>query len=207
LTNNGDALEPKATVMLPIPAGAVVARVSDGGVASDDRVVWEIANLAPQAGQRLCAQLTVPTAGAVSFAPSARGVCAQPVSAQCQTRVAGIPAILIEAIDLEDPIEVGKEVTYDIRIVNQGSAPGTNIRLVATLPASQAYVSGTGVTPVRAQDRTITLEPLAVLEPKAEAKWRLVVKALKAGDARFKVELSSDQFQAPITEEEATQQY
>lgn len=119
----------------------------------------------------------------------------------------GIPAVLLEVIDLEDPIEVGNPVTYEIRVTNQGSAPGTNIRLTCLLPELQEFISGTGATAVNAQARQVTLEPLAVLEPKATATWRVLVRAVAPGDARFKVELVSDQFAQPIDEHEATQQY
>jgi hypothetical protein len=37
--------------------------------------------------------------------------------------------------------------------------------------------------------------------------WQVVVKAAHADDARFGVELRSDQFKRPVTETEATQQY
>jgi hypothetical protein len=79
--------------------------------------------------------------------------------------------------------------------------------MVCTLPASQEFVSGTGVTTVKAEARTITMEPLPALASKAVASWRVIVKVLEADDARFKVELRSDQFERPIHEDESTRQY
>lgn len=118
-----------------------------------------------------------------------------------------IPAILLEVVDLEDPVEVGKEVTYVIKVTNQGTTSGTNIRIVCTLPACQSFVSGTGATTVQAQDNTVTMAALPTLAPKAVASWRVVVKATQAADARIKVGLSSDQIQQPVVHHEATQQY
>ena len=96
---------------------------------------------------------------------------------------------------------------YEIKVTNQGSAPGTNIRLVCRVPASEEFVSGTGPTPVQGQAGVITTDALPLLEPKAVATWRLVVKAKLPDDARFKVELTSDQFLRAIDEEESTQLY
>ena len=126
---------------------------------------------------------------------------------RCDTQVLGIPAILLETADLEDPIEVGKEVVYEIKVTNQGSAPGTNLKVVCTLPDSEEFVSGTGSTQVQAQERAVTMETMPVLAPKAQAVWRVTVKALKPDDARFKVFVSSDQFQQPIQKDEATHLY
>jgi len=110
-------------------------------------------------------------------------------------------------VDLADPIEVNQPVTYEIRVTNQGSATLTNIRLVCLVPDLQEFVSGNGVTAVRAEARTVAMEPLPALAAKAVATWRVVTKAVKEGDARFKVELTSDQFHRSIDEDESTTQY
>ena len=205
--NTGDAVEAKATLALLISAGATLSSATEGGVVSDGRVVWEMANLASQASKRVCVVVQSRQPGSLDFAPAVRGLCAQPVEAKCATRVAGVPAILIEVVDLADPIEVNQPVTYEIRVTNQGSATLTNIRLVCTVPDLQEFVSGGGVTEVHADGRTVTMESLPTLASKATATWRVVTKAAKEGDARFKVKLTSDQFQRSIGEDESTTQY
>ncbi len=121
--------------------------------------------------------------------------------------VEGIPAILLETIDLADPIEVGANETYVITVTNQGSADGTNIRVTATLPAEQEYVSSEGPTRATAEGRAVTFAPLARLAPKADAVYRVTVRGVKAGDVRFKVELTSDQMSSPAMETESTHIY
>ena len=205
--NSGTGPESGVSVSLPVPPGAKLVRVTGNGVVSENGATWEVLNLAPKAAQRLCAYFAVREPMALAFNASASGQVSKPVQSACSTRVLGVPGILLEVVDLEDPIQVGHEVTYDVRVTNQGSAPGTNIRLACQLPGSQEYVSGTGATVVRAQGRVITTEPLAVLAPKAVATWRVVVKALHAADSRFRLKLTSDQFQKSIDEEESTEQY
>ena len=207
LCNTGDAPEPQAVLTLPIPDGASDLSPSNGPVAGPGFLRWTLPPLAPGASNQLCETFTMRQPGTLSFEPSARGDHSEAAQSSCLTRIAGIPAILLEVVDLEDPIEVGKEVTYELKVTNQGTATGTNIRLVCILPASQEFVSGTGTTPVSAQAGRITLEPLPALASKAVASWRVLVKALKEDDARFKVELRSDQFEKPINEDESTQQY
>lgn len=205
--NTGNVAEPKATVTLPIPESAVVAGTTDGGKVADGKVTWEIADLSPGGGKQVCAVLKRRQPGAMTFAPTASSARAERVHSDCATTVAGVAAILLEVVDVEDPIEVGKEVNYAIKVTNQGSATGTNLRLICTLPASQEFVSGNGATAVQSQAGTITMETLPSLAAKAVASWSVVVKAVAAEDVRFKVELSSDQFAQPIHEDESTQQY
>lgn len=206
--NTGDAAEPVATLGLPIPAGATVASLSSGGRAESGQVIWDLANLAPGDARKVCATFnTSRDPMGLVWNANLQGTCAPTVQTQCATKITGITAILLEVVDLEDPVELGQPVTYEIRVTNQGSAPGTNIRLVCAIPESQEFVSGSGPTTVKSEGRTVTIEPLATLEPKAVATWRVVVKALTAADARFKADLTSDQFQRPVEEYEATSQY
>lgn len=205
--NIGDAIEEAASVGLRVPAGAELQSATAQGRQSDDLVLWDLRNIAPGNSVQLCAVFTRTRPGSFSFAAAARGACAPQVRSLCTTRLPGISAILLEVIDLDDPIEVGGIETYVIRVLNQGSSVGTNIKLVCTLEEAQQFISGSGPTAVRADGPIITIEPLATLAPQAEAVWRLSIRAVEAGDVRFTVELTSDQISRPVRETEATWQY
>ncbi len=205
VTNNGDDVEAHTLVSLPIPADAKVES-SDGQVAAD-HIEWMVNNLAPGASQKLCATFQADQPGLLAFTAAAVGERAARVENRCETQVHGIPAVLLEVIDLADPVLVGKDVVYTIRVLNQGSLALDNIRIVATLEDGQTFVSGGGVTAMKVEAATITAEPLARLNPQEEVSWQVVVKAAKAADMRFAVELRADQFARPIAETEATMQY
>jgi len=207
VTNKGNATEPKTTLALQIPAEASLTSAADQGTNANGSVVWTIADLQAGAAKQVCATFVSRQPALVAFAATAQGANGSVAKTHCDTQVAGIPAILLETADLDDPIEVGKEVVYEIKVTNQGSAPGTNLKVVCTLPDSEEFVSGTGATQVRAQERAVTMDTLPVLAPKAQAAWRVTVKALKPDDARFKVFVSSDQFEHPIQKDEATHLY
>ena len=107
-------------------------------------------------------------------------------------------------VDISDPIAVGNNETYVITATNQGSAPDTNIRITCTLENTQQYVSSSGATTGSSAGSTITFAPLATLAPKAQATWRVTVKAVKAGDVRFTAVMNTDQLTRPVQETEAT---
>ena len=207
VVNKGDVASAGTVVEITLPAGVTVSSTSAGGVSAGGKITWNVASLAAEGTTKVCATVTASTAGEFAFSASAKGNCAAAVTAACRTRVIGIPAILLEVVDLEDPIEVGKNVTYEIEVTNQGSAPGTNIKLVCTMEDTQSFVSGSGATSVSADGKTITLGNLATLAPKAKAIWRIVVRADKAANVRFKTSLTSDQLTRPVSEDESTNQY
>ena len=207
LQNKGDGPEPRSTITLPVPAGATVVSATDGGVTTLDRITWEVANLAAGASKEVCAVFNFERPGRVEFKSAAQGTTAGAAHCDCQTQILGVYAILVEVVDLEDPIEVGKAVTYVITVTNQGNQTGTGIRVVCNVPESQEFVFGSGTTAVQAQGRTVTMSTLPSLDGKAVATWRVMTKALRADDSRFKVEFTTDQFEKPIRREESTRLY
>lgn len=205
--NTGAVADPKVTVQLPIPQGVTLVSTTGSGTASEGLVTWELDNLAPEKPREVCASFVATEPTHLAFVPRAKGTCAAVVETACATRVIGVAGILLEVIDLEDPVITGDQVTYEIRVMNQGSAALANIKLACVLPDLQEFVSASGVTQARVSGRTITMEPLPSIEARDTVSWRVVAKATAAGDARFKAELSSDQFAVPVQEFEATQQY
>jgi len=207
LNNQGDAPAANTVVEAAVSEGARFQSATEGGRFESGRVVWNLGSVAPKASRQLCATFVVENPGTLSVSSKAAGTCAPQVTASCQTRIAGIPAVLLEVIDLEDPIEVGKTETYEIKVTNQGSAPATNVKIVCKLEEAQQFVSGSGPTAVSAVANTVTMAPLASIPPKGQATWRVVVKALKVGDIRFQVTLTCDQLGRTVEETESTNQY
>jgi uncharacterized repeat protein (TIGR01451 family) len=210
VANTGEAPEPGGTLTLSVPEGTAVENLAEEAALTHDRVTWTLTGLAPGAVVKRCATFRPSGTGTVRFQASARGVCAPEVATTCATQIRGIPAILLEVVDLKDPVQVGETVTYEIRVTNQGSSPGTNIRLVCRLPENQTYLTGRGPTPFRVEpgaERAPATEALSELAPRTTATWQLDVLAVAGGECRFLVELTSDQFTRPITEDESTLQY
>ena len=119
----------------------------------------------------------------------------------------GVPAILLEVIDISDPIEVGADETYVITVTNQGTADDNNIRIECTLPAEEDFVSAEGPTKFNAEGKSVVFEPLSSLAPKAKVTYRVVVKGTSAKDVRFKTSLTSDMLTSPVEETESTHVY
>ncbi len=208
LTNSGDLVERLAMLSLRIPANAHLDSASgEKNCADEQEITWKFEDFAPGENRTVCATFTPTQLGPLAFGSAAVGDRAAGVAAQCETRVFGIPAVLLEVVDLADPVLVGGEVVYVIRVLNQGSQPLTNVKIVAGLESAQRFLSGTGATAVKADGELIVPALVPLLNPQEQVEWRIVVKAEKAGDIRFNVGLHADQFSREILETEATFQY
>jgi len=206
VANNGTADARDTVLTGSIPAGATLLTASAQGAASGGQITWKLGTIKAGSAKKVTVSTKMTQQGVVRVSAAATAYCSK-ASGQTVTTVRGIPAILLECVDLEDPIEVGANETYVITVTNQGSAVGTNIVIVCTLPDEQTFVSGTGPTKGVSEGKTVTFAPLAKLAPKAKTTYKVVVKGVKAGDVRFKVALTSDQMTSPAGETESTHQY
>jgi uncharacterized repeat protein (TIGR01451 family) len=208
LSNRGEVTEALAMLSLQTPVDSHLVSTTGEAVHEEDGdITWTLANLAPGESQTRCATFTPQQLGPLSFKSAAAGKRAIEVSTQCNSQVIGIPAVLLEVVDLADPVLVGNDVTYVIRVLNQGTLPLTNVKIVARMEAAQSYISGSGATEVVTDGEFIGPGTVPLLNPQEVVEWRIVVKAEQAGDIRFNVGLHADQFSRAILETEATFQY
>ncbi len=208
VTNKGNSAALDTIVEDTLPADISDIRATEGGVKEGNLIRWKLGTLAAGASKTLTV-VYLPTKDAtLSNKATAKAYCADAVSATAQTVVKGIPALLLEVIDLRDPIEVGQNETYRITVTNQGSAVATNVLVKCTLETEfMQYVTSSGATKGQLAGAVLTFEPLKSLAPKAKATWDVQVKAIKAGDVRFTVAMNSDQLGRDVDETEATNFY
>ena len=128
-------------------------------------------------------------------------------STEARVKVDGIVALMFEVIDVESPIEIGGETTYEIRVVNQGSKPASNVQVAAVMPQGMRAISGQGESRHAIQGERVIFAPLRNLAPKADAVFRIQAQGLRAGDQRVRVQITSDEVQQPITKEVSTRVY
>jgi uncharacterized repeat protein (TIGR01451 family) len=208
VTNKGDAPATKATLQKQMPAEARFISASDGGSFSGGTVTWDLETLAPQASKTVELTYSSDAAGIMKTSTQAIAECATTATSTAQTQIAGIPAILLEMVDVSDPILKGENETYVIKVTNQGSATDTNIRIEGMLEEGIQYVSSSGPTVGKSEGQKVMFEPLPSLAPKAVATWEVIVKGNKTGDTRFQVNLTSDQLgTTPVMKTESTRFY
>ncbi len=123
------------------------------------------------------------------------------------TNVQALTELAFSVQDIHDPIEVGSETTYEIRIVNNGNKLATNVQVAAALPPDLQPLSGTGPTKVEIQGQQVFMAPLERIGPREEALYRIVVRGLQAGDHVIAVQLASDEVPTPVTKQEGTKVY
>jgi uncharacterized repeat protein (TIGR01451 family) len=207
VTNKGDVAATDVVLNDTIPAGVTEVLASNAGVIAGSQITWKMASLAAGQSSKVTVSYMPQGAGSYSNVASVSAICAESVKASAKTDVMGIAAILLEVVDVSDPIEVGKNETYIVTVTNQGSAPDTDIVVKCKLEESMQFVSAGGATTGSFADGVVTFQALGTLAPKAKASWKVEVKAVKEDDARFTTTLTSKQLGREVMETEATNFY
>jgi uncharacterized repeat protein (TIGR01451 family) len=207
VTNKGDLPAKNTVIEEVIPVGVTSVQASADGKLIGSTLTWELGTLAPNTSKTVSVSCMPTKEGPLTHIATATAYCAEAVTASAKTSVTGIPGVLLEVVDIEDPVNIGSLVTYVITVTNQGSANSTNIRITCVLEDNIQYVSSAGTSPGSVEGNTIRFAPLGILPPKAEATWRVVGTAVKPGDVRFKVIMNTDQLTRSVEETEATHLY
>ncbi len=223
LKNPGTAATDPIVVMASVPEGFEFISASDSGsVQSGTRlIVWKLSSLGASTQKELKLKLraTEMVDGSIKVQAiagsgddvedgvkpaSARLGRSLEAKAESVVKAEGVPALRFEVRDLEDPIEVGKEAIYEIKVENQGTAPCTNVQIMATLADGTTATGANGPTQARGQGQQVTFDTLATLATKQVVVFKVKVKGAVSGDQRFRVQVVCDQIRTPISKEEST---
>lgn len=170
-------------------------------------VYWSLAEL-PEGEIGEVKLVTIPVeAGKHTLRVESKGKLDLSDSLQETIVVDGLSALFFEVVDLEDPVAVGGETGYEIRILNQGTKTANNIRLVALVPPQLRALSAEGPTQNTVEGGRVIFAPLQRLAPKADATYRIRVQGVVEGDQRLRVLVQSDEMNSPVTKEESTRVY
>lgn len=190
-----------------LPPGTSFISASDNGQYDNGRVTWNLGDLNPRDERKVSVTIKANQEGTIKSLASVNASCGA-ASADTSTQIKGIPAILLEMVDLVDPVEIGQNTTYRITVTNQGSTADNQIVVDCAMPTSQKYISSTGPTQASIKGNQITFGPLPTLAPGAKATWDVVVQALEPCDCRFEVKLTSAMLSGPpVMKTESTHQY
>jgi uncharacterized repeat protein (TIGR01451 family) len=209
VSNPGTAPAKDVQLLTHLPKGLKFVGANNSGEydAVTNTVHWVLEELpAKQSGQVTLTTLPVEAGEQMLKVESTaeRGLAAE----QEETvTVEGVAAILFQLADEADPIEVGGETTYEIKVLNQGSKAATNVQLVAVFPPQLKPRSAHGPTRDSVAGQEVRFQPLGRLPPKGEVVYQIRAQGLEPGDLRVQVQLLTDEMQTPVTKEESTRVY
>ena len=208
ISNPGSAAARDVRLTATLPPGLKFVEANNNGHydASSRTVQWALAEL--PVNETGTVRLTALPVEMGEHAVQIQGTADRAVAVKQEQKIEvdGIAALRFQVVDVNDPIEVGSETAYEIRVLNQGTKDASNVVVQATLPPGLELVAAEGPGSLRhsMQNDRLVFEPIRRLAPKVDTSFRIRVRGRQAGDHRLRVELNSDDLRAPVTKEEST---
>jgi uncharacterized repeat protein (TIGR01451 family) len=170
-------------------------------------VYWSLEELPPNTQGDVTVTVLPIEPGSQKLMTDARAELGLKESCEHEVIVEGVAELSFVISDVADPIEVGSDTTYEVRVHNRGSKPDTKIRLVAVLPQGLIPTTGDGPTQAEVQGQSVYFAPLEKLGPGEEAVYKIHARGGGKGDHVFSAQLQSDELRVPVTKEEITRVY
>jgi uncharacterized repeat protein (TIGR01451 family) len=211
VTNPGSASAGNVTVIDQIPEGFKFVKASAGGQHDFNTrtVSWFVGEMSPGQTREVSLTLLAINPGEFknqAFVEAARGLRNK---TEVATRVEGLSALLMELVDLDDPVEIGVDTAYEIRVTNTGSKTETNLQLVCVVPDKMEFRGArcSANCTFHLQGKEVVFEPLPKLAPRADVLYRVNVRGIAPGDLRFRARITADGLSDPVLKEESTKVY
>ncbi len=209
VSNPGDMAAQNVEVTDEIPEGIEFVSASAGGQLVRrprpklDLVKWPVGALA--AGTSRTLQVTVRATAPgelvnVAAATADRGLSAK---ANIRTKFEAASGPSVEIDKGADPLDVGRDVTYTVRLINPGREAARAVALIVTVPEELKVTNARGPGGAEPDRQVVKFAALPTLAPGAEAQYTISAQALKPGPGKLRVELTSAETgQAPLSWEE-----
>ena len=203
LTNEGDAPANEILIRAGLPNGITLIPGEGQVDPATGTMAWQLGTLAANAERKFEFTCRLVTAGEKVVQVSAESDLTNMVSSSAMTDVTGIADLKLIVNDPQGPQMVGEEVAYEVQILNRGSKVAEQIKLVTQFSDHIEPVRVTGgraeIVPGQALFRS-----LQRLQPGEQVTVKVFAKASVVGNHRFRAELTSQDPETQLVQEEMT---
>ncbi|MHB8863402.1 MAG: CARDB domain-containing protein [Pirellulaceae bacterium] len=206
VANTGDAVAEGVTLEVQLPAGNKNPVGVDKKPLTSDPPRWRLGELPPGGDRVYVMHCDLLTGGQSQFVARVQAKDDNIASDTAITTVEAIADLKLVVNDPQGPLPVGQEVTYEIQIVNRGSHEANNIDLVAQFADGIEPATATGHRSEIVPGQVI-FEPIRSLPAGGQVTIKIAAKAQKAGNLRFRTELTCSELETKLVTEGSTRFY
>jgi len=207
--NPGSATTREVMLFAKLPKGLDFVSTDSMGVYDPEShtVHWMLDALPAQQSGKITLVTTPRTIGEYKIEFSGRALGNLQTSAIHEVFVDGIASLGFEITSKVDPVELGREAAYEIRIFNRGTKASSNVNIRVQLPEDMRFIAAEGPTQYNISGSIIDFVNLHQLVPSETKTYLIRAQCLAVGDQRVLVQVQSDEMEKPVTKEENTNVY
>ncbi|MBM4075822.1 MAG: DUF11 domain-containing protein, partial [Planctomycetes bacterium] len=209
VSNDGGIANNNIRVLQIIPDGFKFVSADHNGKfdSGTNGVQWFIGRLEPGQNAKLTCELNASGLGEFTHLVSVLSDSGVRAEASIETKVDGIASLSMELVDLDDPVEMGAETMYEIRVRNEGSKPASGVSITCELPSGMELLTTKAPVDAIVEGRQILFKSLDEVAAGTGIVFKLHVKGTQEGSQRLRVRMTGGGLTEPILREEVTRVY
>ena len=209
VTNDGSLVNNNVRVSQTVAEGFKFVSADHGGKfdSSANNVQWFIDRLAPGESAQLICEMNSKQIGQFSQVVHVVSDAGVQAEAEIETRVDGIASLTMEVVDRDDPVEVGAETAYEIRVKNDGSKSAAGVIVTCDLPVGMEFLSAEAPVDQVLEGRQLIFKPIGQIAAGDQATIRIAMKVGREGSHRLRARMTGGGLAEPIQLEEVTRAY
>ncbi len=207
--NNGTAKATNVELIARLPSGLRYVSANNQGRydRNSHAVYWSLSELQPSIKAGVSLETMPVEVGKQDIKFEAFADLNQKSNATQPLSVEHLVDVFFDIDDVVDPIEIGSDTSYRIRIVNQGTKTAANVKLQVDFPNGMQPTGVEGNLRNEVRGQQVLFAPISTLPPGDEISVVVRSKGTAAGDHRVSVSLHTDGRQTEVTKEETTRVY
>jgi len=207
--NDGEAITNNVRAVYVVPKSFEFIHASNGGAYDEAHrtITWFLGSIDSGKTTELSVKLRPTELGEFAHVARATSEHGSPAESRVSTKIEGAASLVLEVVDLDDPVEVGRETAYEVRVRNDGSKEAQNVGLSIELPTSIQLIGVKAPVDHLAESGLLVFKSLPALPPGKTAIFHITCKGKDEGNQRLRARLTSDSIQEPLTVEELTKFY
>lgn len=215
VTNTADTTLSNVILKATVPQEVRATVASDSGAIGPGSIEWKLGEMKPHEPRtvkvsvetvKLSAKATL-SAAVMADAVNGTQLVGDPVAAKAEGSVAviGSPVLVLDVATPPASVDVGKRLTFQVRVKNQGTVAVRNIQVTGKVPPELKGIQGTGPVQGRVDPTGPVVFPAVdELQPGATLTYSVVVEGAKAGPAVFQAVVNASHLAKPLQEEQNT---
>jgi uncharacterized repeat protein (TIGR01451 family) len=205
IQNTGDTDLREVRITDLLPQGTTVAD-NGGGRVVNNAIGWVIPVLPAGASQLITTRIAATQTGSATSKVNLSTAKGLQATDSHSTKWLAVPGVTISITDSKDPIRVGENTTYTIRVRNQGDfepVSGTvTLQFKDNLVPKAVQGNASGLI----NGQTVTF-PRTTLEPGKDINLSVTAEGVKIGPSRAVLSFNADFLSEPVINQETTNIY
>lgn len=209
VANNGTAAATNLRLIARLPSGLRYVDANNRGRydRNSHSVVWQMRDLSAGGSGNVEVKTTPIEAGNQNIKFEAAADLNQTSETVQNLNVKHLVDVFFDIDDVVDPIEIGGDTRYRIRMINQGTQAASNVQIQVDFPPGLQPTSVDGDLRNQIRGQQIIFEPITSLRVGEEMNVTVSAKGRTDGDHRVVVNMKADGRTTPVSKQETTRVY